>query len=421
MELLLPYLIIIAKIVGLTFALGLPLIAYSVYAERRFSAIIQDRVGPNRVGIPLTLFGGKKDIPLAGLLQPLADGLKFILKEDFTPSHVNKFFFWIAPALTMVPALLTLAVIPFGSEFFGEKLVIANVSVGPLMIFAIASLSVYGITFAGWASNNKYSFFGGVRSCAQMISYEIAMGLSIIPVLMVFGELNLYDIVQYQADHGWLLLPLWGDGQSLERWLLLIPLSIAFFIFTISIFAETNRMPFDLPECETELVGGYHTEYSSMKFALFFLGEYAAMIVGSSLIVTLFLGGWSIGFTLDAHVERIFGDFAGLIHLGVFLVKIIAFILFFIMIRWTVPRFRFDQLMRLGWVVFFEAALINIFLAAIIIGAPHMGTAQTIVASIGLIIFTILMIKVAKGLDKAINKPKSLADHLDDPSPSESL
>ena len=421
MELLLPYLIIIAKIVGLTFALGLPLIAYSVYAERRFSAIIQDRVGPNRVGIPLTLFGGKKDIPLAGLLQPLADGLKFILKEDFTPSHVNKFFFWIAPALTMVPALLTLAVIPFGSEFFGEKLVIANVSVGPLMIFAIASLSVYGITFAGWASNNKYSFFGGVRSCAQMISYEIAMGLSIIPVLMVFGQLNLYDIVQYQADHGWLLLPLWGDGQSLERWLLLIPLSIAFFIFTISIFAETNRMPFDLPECETELVGGYHTEYSSMKFALFFLGEYAAMIVGSSLIVTLFLGGWSIGFTLDAHVERIFGDFAGLIHLGVFLVKIIAFILFFIMIRWTVPRFRFDQLMRLGWVVFFEAALINIFLAAIIIGAPHMGTAQTIVASIGLIIFTILMIKVAKGLDKAINKPKSLANHLDDPSPSESL
>lgn len=421
MELLIPYLIIIAKIVGLTFALGLPLIAYSVYAERRFSAIIQDRVGPNRVGIPLTLFGFKKDIHFFGLLQPLADGLKFILKEDFTPSHVNKFFFWIAPALTMVPALLTLAVIPFGSEFFGEKLVIADVSVGPLLIFAIASLSVYGITFAGWASNNKYSFFGGVRSCAQMISYEIALGLSIIPVLMVFGELNLYDIVEYQAANGWLLLPLWGEGLTLQRWLLMIPLTIAFFIFTISIFAETNRMPFDLPECETELVGGYHTEYSSMKFALFFLGEYAAMIVGSSLIVTLFLGGWSAGFGLDPIIQSTFGNFAGLIHLSVFLVKIVAFILFFIMIRWTVPRFRFDQLMRLGWVVFFEAALINIFIAAIIIGAPHMDGVQLTAAIVGLIIFTFLMIKVAKGLDQKINKPKSLADHLDEPEPAESL
>ncbi len=414
MELLIPYLIIIAKIVGLTFALGLPLIAYSVYAERRFSAIIQDRVGPNRVGIPLTIFGFKKDIHLSGLLQPLADGLKFILKEDFTPSHVNKFFFWIAPALTMVPALLTLAIIPFGSEFFGEKLVIADVSVGPLLIFAVASLSVYGITFAGWASNNKYSFFGGVRSCAQMISYEIAMGLSIIPVLMVFGELNLYSIVEYQAANGWLLLPFWGEGLSVQRWLLLIPLTIAFFIFTISIFAETNRMPFDLPECETELVGGYHTEYSSMKFALFFLGEYAAMIVGSSLIVTLFLGGWSAGFGLDPIIHNVFGNFAGLIHLSVFLVKIIAFILFFIMIRWTVPRFRFDQLMRLGWVVFFEAALINIFIAAIIIGAPHMDGKQIAFAIVGLIIFTIIMIKVAKSIDQKVNKPTSLADHLDE-------
>ncbi|MGB0992037.1 MAG: complex I subunit 1/NuoH family protein [Akkermansiaceae bacterium] len=356
----------LVKIIGFTFMLTLPIVAYSVYAERRVSAIIQDRVGPNRTGIPLTLFGFKKDIHLQGLLQPLADGLKFFLKEEHTPSHVRKFFFWIAPVLTIVPALLTLCVIPFGSSItlFGEqiKLVIADIDAGPLFIFAIASISVYGITFAGWASNNKYSFFGGVRSCAQMISYEIALGLSVIPVLMVFGQLNLSDIVQYQADNGWLLLPLWGEGLSAQRMVLLIPLLISFVVFTISIFAETNRMPFDLPECETELVGGYHTEYSAMKFALFFMGEYAAMIVGSALIVTLFFGGWSIGFGLDAAVSEM--AFGGLIHLGVFLAKVIAFIIFFIWVRWTLPRFRYDQLMKLGWVVFFELALVNVLLTA---------------------------------------------------------
>ena len=365
-----PFLILVlstaVKIIIFTFVLTLPIIAYSTYAERRVSSIIQDRVGPNRVGIPLTLFGFKKDIPLSGLLQPMADGLKNLLKEDLVPDHVRKFFFTIAPALTAVPAFLTLCVIPFGSEItlFGETipLVIADIDAGPLFIFAIASLSVYGITFAGWASNNKYSFLGGVRSCAQMISYEIALGLSIIPVLMVFGQLNLSNIVQYQADNGWLLLPLWGEGLTAERLLLLIPLTISFIVFTTSIFAETNRMPFDLPECETELVGGYHTEYSSMKFALFFLGEYAAMIVGSALIVTLFFGGWSIGFGLDAAVSEM--ALGGLIHLGAFLTKVIAFVIFFIWVRWTVPRFRYDQLMKLGWVVFFELALVNIFLTA---------------------------------------------------------
>ena len=368
-----PFLILVVstlvKIIGFTFMLTLPMVAYSVYAERRVSAIIQDRVGPNRTGIPLTLFGFKKDLHFAGLLQPLADGLKFFLKEEHTPSHVRKFFFWIAPVLTIVPALLTLCVIPFGSSvtIFGEniKLVIADIDAGPLFIFAIASLSVYGITFAGWASNNKYSFFGGVRSCAQMISYEIALGLSVIPVLMVFSQLNLSDIVQFQADNGWLLLPLWGEGLSAERALLLIPMGISFVVFTISIFAETNRMPFDLPECETELVGGYHTEYSAMKFALFFMGEYAAMIVGSALIVTLFFGGWSIGFGLDAHVSE--WAIGGLIHLGVFLTKVIAFIIFFIWVRWTLPRFRYDQLMKLGWVIFFELALVNVFITAGII------------------------------------------------------
>ncbi len=405
MESIIPIIVIIAKIVGITFVLTLPVIAYSVYAERRFAAVIQDRVGPNRTGIPLTLFGYKKDISFFGLLQPLADGLKFILKEDYVPSHVNKFFFWLAPALTMVPALGTLSVVPFGSFLFGEALVISNVSVGPLLIFAIASLSVYGITLAGWASNNKYSFFGGVRSCAQMISYEISLGLSIIPVLMHFGDLNLMNIVEEQAKNGWLILPLWGEGLSLERMLLWIPMLISFFIFTISIFAETNRMPFDLPECETELVGGYHTEYSSMKFALFFLGEYAAMIVGSALIVTLFLGGWSIGFGIDAWVTEFFGNWAGLIHLGAFLVKLVGFILFFILIRWTIPRFRYDQLMKLGWVVFFEVALINILFAAVIMarvrgdltGTPFIG------ALVGVTVFSAAMFYIAKSLDRMLS------------------
>lgn len=404
MEALIPFIIIIAKVVGITFVLTLPIIAYSVYAERRFAAVIQDRVGPNRTGIPLTLFGFKKDFHLFGLLQPLADGLKFILKEDFVPSHVNKFFFWLAPALTMVPALVTLSVVPFGSELFGEKLVIADVSVGPLLIFAVASLSVYGITLAGWSSNNKYSFFGGVRSCAQMISYEIALGLSVIPVLMHFGDLNLSNIVAEQAKNGWLILPLWGEGLTAERMLLWIPMIISFFIFTISIFAETNRMPFDLPECETELVGGYHTEYSSMKFALFFLGEYAAMIVGSALIVTLFLGGWSIGFGADAWVVSTFGDWAGLIHLGVFLAKLVGFILFFILIRWTVPRFRYDQLMKLGWVVFFEAALINILFTAVIMAKTrgNLSNTEFYGALAGVIIFSAVMFYIAKSLERML-------------------
>ena len=411
----------IVKGLFFTFGLVLPVVAYSTYAERRLSAIIQDRVGPNRVGIPLTLLGFKKDIPLAGLIQPIADGVKGLLKEDFTPSYVRKFFFWIAPALTAIPAFLTLAVIPFGSEItipiidYKVNLTIADLNVGPLFVFAIASLSVYGITFAGWASNNKYSFFGGVRSCAQMISYEIALGLSLIPVLMWFGELNLGNIVMQQVEGGWTLLPLWNEGGFILssgywsnpgvflHWFMMLPLGIAFVVFTVSIFAETNRMPFDLPECETELVGGYHTEYSSMKFALFFIGEYTAMIVGSAVIITLFLGGWSMGFGLDKAL--LWDDnlqqwywFAGLVHMGVFMTKIVAFVLFFILIRWTVPRFRYDQLMRLGCVVFFELALINIFIAAIILmwDTPGFTFGPKVLSIFGLIIFSAIMVWLAK-------------------------
>ena len=408
--------IILTKIIVLTFIVVLPLVPLSVYFERRFSAIIQDRVGPNRVGIPLTLLGMKKDFHLFGLIQPIADGLKLFLKEDFTPDHVRKAFYWLAPALTVVPALITVCVVPFGSDLqlFGhtEKLVIADIDVGPLFVFAVASLSVYGITLAGWSSNSKFPFIGGVRSTAQMISYEIALGLSIIPVLLYFGELNLSKIVEHQAENGWLLLPIWkGDSfvlPDLQTALFWIPAFISFLIFTISIFAETNRMPFDLPECETELVGGYHTEYSSMKFAMFFMGEYAAMVIGSALIITLFLGGWSMGFTLDARIAdwSIAGiGIAGFIHLGVFMSKLIGFILFFILVRWTVPRFRYDQLMKLGWVVFFEAALINVFLAALIIAAPDLTAVIISVGAVLLIVVTAAVIWVAKVSEE---KPKNL-------------
>ncbi len=371
----------VVKIIFLTFLVIMPMVAYSVYAERRFSAVIQDRVGPNRVGIPLTLFGLKKDIQIfgiGGLVQPLADGLKFFLKEDFTPRTVNTFYFWLAPCLTIVPALMTCAVLPFGSEldlsFLGlaqpVKAVIADLNVGPLFVFAIASLGVYGIVIAGWSSNSKYPFLGGVRSSAQMISYEISLGLSIVPVLMIFGELNLSKMSAFQDAHGWLLLPLWGEGLSLERWVLLVPIVISFCVFVVAMFAETNRLPFDMAECETELVAGYHTEYSSMKFALFFMGEYAAMIIGSGMAVTMFLGGWSIPFAPLLGLDYKPGDtplWLGLLHIATFFAKIVVFILFFILIRWSLPRFRFDQLMKLGWLFMFEIALANVVLTALIL------------------------------------------------------
>ncbi|HCN30913.1 MAG TPA: hydroxyacid dehydrogenase [Verrucomicrobiales bacterium] len=371
----------VVKIVFLTFLVIMPMVAYSVYAERRFSAVIQDRVGPNRVGIPLTLFGFKKDIQIlgiGGLVQPLADGLKFFLKEDFTPRTVNTFYYWLAPCLTIVPALMTCAVLPFGSELDLSiigleqpvKAVIADLNVGPLFVFAIASLGVYGIVIAGWSSNSKYPFLGGVRSSAQMISYEISLGLSIIPVLMIFGELNLSKMSAFQDANGWLLLPLWGEGLSLERWVLLVPVVISFCVFVVAMFAETNRLPFDMAECETELVAGYHTEYSSMKFALFFMGEYAAMIIGSGMAVTMFLGGWSIPFAPLIGLDYKPGDtplWLGLLHIGTFFAKIVGFILFFILIRWSLPRFRFDQLMKLGWLFMFEVALANVVLTALIL------------------------------------------------------
>ena len=357
-----PFILIsLLKIVGILFVVILPMVSYTVYAERRVSAFIQDRPGPNRVGP-------------AGLFQPIADSLKLLLKEDFSPRPVNTFYYWLAPGLAMVPAIITIAVVPFGSTLLGVPMVIADINVGVLYVFAIGSLGVYGIVLAGWASNSKYPFLGGVRSSAQMISYELSLGLSVIPIFLVVGKLRLTEVVQYQIDHGWMIAPFLGDWTNPGKWLLTIPMLISFMVFMIAIFAETNRLPFDLPEAEQELAGGYHTEYSSMKFALFFLGEYAAMITGSAVVVTLFLGGWHLplpswqgGFhwaLVDGSAPGWLGVAGGLFNIVVFFGKVTALLFFFIWVRWTLPRFRYDQLMRLGWLFFFEIALVNIFIAA---------------------------------------------------------
>ena len=362
----------VAKTIFLVFLVVLPMVSYTVYAERRVSALIQDRVGPNRTGFPTSLLGFKNDLQLflGGLGQPVADAVKFLLKEEFTPAHVNKFYFWLAPVLAMVPALSTLAVVPFGNYLLGQKMVVADVNIGILYVFAIASIGVYGIVLAGWSSNSKYPFLGGIRASSQMISYELSLGLSAVPVLMIIGNLNLSEVIRYQIDNGWLLVPFTNGTLTFKKLLLWVPVFISFVVFTISMFAETNRLPFDLPESETELVAGYHTEYASMKFALFFLGEYAAMIVGSSLIVVMFLGGWHLPLlpinTPESSLS-IPGAILGLIHITAFFAKVALLLFFFIWIRWTLPRFRFDQLMKLGWLYLFEIALVNIFLTAVLL------------------------------------------------------
>src|SRR4051812_15087744 len=341
-------------------AVVLGIMNYAVYAERRISALIQDRLGPNRVGP-------------AGLFQPIADAAKFLLKEDFTPAHVNTFYYWLAPCLAMIPAILTLAVVPFGSTLFGIPMVIADINVGVLYVFAIASLGVYGIVIAGWSSNSKYPFLGAIRSSSQMLSYELALGLAVIPVFLVIGKLRLTEVVRYQIENGWMIAPFIGDWENAGKWLLAIPMLISFVVFMIAIFAETNRLPFDLPEAETELVGGYHTEYGSMKFGLFFLGEYISMITASAVTVTLFFGGWHLpipswhgGFHW-VLVDGSRGLLAGLFNIFIFFAKIAAILFFFMWVRWSLPRFRYDQLMRLGWIWVFEIALVNIFLTAVVL------------------------------------------------------
>jgi NADH-quinone oxidoreductase subunit H len=370
----------LAKTIFLIFLVVLPMVSYTVYAERRVSALIQDRLGPNRTGFPTTLLGFKTDFSpfLGGLGQPIADAVKFLLKEDFTPGHVNKPYFWLAPTLAMMPAIITLSAIPFGSELFGVKMVVADINVGLLFMFAISSVSVYGIVLAGWSSNSKYPFLGGIRSTSQMISYELCMGLSAVPVLLIAKSSGLSAIVNYQVGHGWLIAPFTDGHLSLTEILLFIPVFIAFITFTISMFAETNRLPFDLPESETELVAGYHTEYSSMKFALFFLGEYSAMIAGSALIIVLFFGGWHLPFIPNGAgqggleiLHAIPGWIWGIVNITAFFAKVAVLLVVFIWVRWTLPRFRYDQLMKLGWLYLFEIALVNIFLTAGILAFAH--------------------------------------------------
>jgi NADH-quinone oxidoreductase subunit H len=322
------------KILGV-FSVLMFIVAYAVMIERKVSAFIQDRHGPNRVG------------PW-GLLQPLADAVKAFLKEDYTPGHVRKIFFWMAPAIVMIPSILTVAVIPFGSTLGQQRMVIADLNVGILYVFGIASLGVYGIVLAGYAANSKYPLLGGIRSSAQMISYEVAMGLSVIPVFLLVGSLNLSAVIEHQAQ-GWLS---WMIFQQ----------PLAFLIFIIASFAETNRLPFDMPESEQELVGGFNTEYGSIKFALFFMGEYANLTVSSAILVTLFLGGWTLPmFGLDQPAQTWWG---GLAHIGIFLGKMIAVIVVIIWVRWMWPRFRYDQLMHLGWVRVIPVALANIVFTA---------------------------------------------------------
>jgi NADH-quinone oxidoreductase subunit H len=346
---------ILFSLVKIVVAIGLlhTLAGYAVLVERKVSAWIQDRVGPNRAAPPFV-----KYIPVVGpvltrwgIFQPLADGLKFLLKEDFTPAGVRKAYFWLAPAISIIPSILVIAVIPFGSQIGHQKMVIADLNVGILYTFGIVSLGVYGIVLAGYAANSKYPFLGGIRSSAQMISYEIAMGMSVIPVLLIAGNLNLSTIIQWQTTHGWLVL--------------YAPLSCL--IFLIASFAETNRLPFDLPEAETELVGGYHTEYSSMKFALFFLAEYSNMIASAGMMVTLFFGGWTLPFWgLDRTAASIG---LGVVQVLIFLAKMLVFMLLFIWVRWMLPRFRYDQLMDLGWRRFVPLALANILVTAIVLWA----------------------------------------------------
>lgn len=322
--------------VAVAVGIAMFLVAYTVYIERKVAAFVQDRIGPNRVGF-------------FGLLQPAADGLKAFLKEDFVPGHVRKVYFWLAPFIAMLPGLITIAVIPFGSNLGSQKMVIADLNVGVLFTFGIVSLGVYGIVLAGYAANSKYPFLSGIRASAQMISYELSMGLSVIPLFMLVGSLNLSDVIGYQS-HG------------LFSWLI-FKQPIAFAIFLAAAFAETNRLPFDVVEAEQELAGGYNIEYSSIKFALFFMGEYANMIASSAMMVTLFLGGWTLPFFgLDQPATTLTG---GLLHIVVFLAKTVALIVLFIWVRWMWPRFRYDQLMNLGWRRFLPLALANIVVTAV--------------------------------------------------------
>ncbi len=312
-----------------------------VWVERRGAGFMQDRPGPNRLGP-------------GGILQPLADVFKFLFKEDVTPALADKPLYLMAPALALLPALVTFVFIPFGPdlEVAGRRvtMLVADADAGVLLLLAISSLGVYSLVLAGYASNNKYSLLGGIRASAQLISYELAMTLAVVAILLPVGSFNLGDVVAYQQEHVWNVLPQ----------------IVGFLVFLVAAFAETNRLPFDLPEAESELVAGFHTEYSAMRFAAFFTGEYVAMTTISALASTLYFGGWSLfGFPewAAAHLAALVGPlwlWRALLGLGVILTKTILFLFLFVWVRWTFPRFRYDQLMRLGWKVLLPLSILNV-------------------------------------------------------------
>lgn len=334
------------------FLLALSVAAYSTWAERKVAAIMQDRIGPNKAG------------PF-GLLQPLADGGKFFFKEDFTPDNAERFLFVLGPSIVMFLSLLTGAVIPWGKSLniAGQSfdLQVANVDIGVLYIMGLASISVYGMMIGGWASNNKYSLIGAIRASSQMISYELAMGLSLLAVIMTSGSLDLGKIASDQSTGKlWSLFEI--DGMN---WNIFYQ-PVAFIIFLIAALAETNRHPFDLPECESELVTGYSTEYSSMKLGLYLFGEYVNMFISNALIVTLFFGGYNYP-GINWVGENLGENIAGILSIVAFLMKVFFGIFLFMWIRWTIPRFRYDQLMHLGWKKLIPFALINLLITGAVV------------------------------------------------------
>jgi len=323
---------------GAIFGITLGVAAYSTYAERKVAAFLQDRVGPDRAG------------PF-GIFQPLADGLKFLMKEEIIPVVSNKFLFVLGPCIAMLTALMAGVLIPWGNtiEINGTAypLQIADLNVGILYVFGVVSIGVYGIMIGGWASNNKFSLLGAIRASAQMISYEIAMGLSIIALVLMTGTLSLNELSAQQAG---------GVGGDWNFWNVVYQ-PVGFLIFLVCAFAETNRTPFDLPECETELVGGYHTEYSSFKLAFYLFAEYINMFISSAVIATLYFGGYNFPFMNDLGLDHNTLTILGTVAL---FAKIVFFIFFYMWIRWTIPRFRYDQLMNLGWKALIPLAVINI-------------------------------------------------------------
>jgi NADH-quinone oxidoreductase subunit H len=323
------------------FAFTMVMAMYSTWAERKVAAFLQDRVGPNRAG-------------WGGLLQPLADGAKLFAKEEFEPDTKNRFLFFVGPAIAMSTALMTSAVIPWGDKLhiFGRDVILqaTDIDVSLLYIFGIVSIGVYGIMIGGWASNNKFSLMGAVRAASQMVSYEVAMGLSIIALLMMTGTLSLKEITIQQPGMHWNVF--------------YQPLS--FLIFLICAFAETNRTPFDLAECESELIGGYHTEYSSMKMGFYLFAEYANMFISSTIISVLFFGGYNYPGMAWA-VEHWGVNIANILGMGALFAKLCFFIFFFMWIRWTIPRFRYDQLMNLGWKILIPLSIVNIIITGICI------------------------------------------------------